>query len=54
MQAAADLHRLIRKVELGIAQGLFQHTGALGTTNTMFDAHPNARQVTIVPFLARR
>ncbi len=53
MQAATNLHRLIRKVCFGVAQRFFQHTGALGTTNSMFHPHPNASQVTIVTFLAR-
>jgi len=52
MQTATDFHRQIRKVLLGIAQGFFEHSDALGTANAMFHAHPNARQVTIVPFLA--
>ncbi len=52
MQAAAYFHREIRKVLLGIAQYLFEHPYALGTTNAMFHAHPNPCQVTIVAFLA--
>jgi hypothetical protein len=52
MQTARQFHRQIRKVVFGIAQGVFHDPCALGTADTMFHAHANARQMTIVPFLA--
>jgi hypothetical protein len=54
MQTARQFHGEIRKGGLGIAQGVFHNPCPLGTADTMFHAHPNARQVPIVAFLARR
>lgn len=42
VQAAAEFHREIRKVLLGVTECLCEHACALGTTDAMLDTHPNA------------
>ncbi len=53
LQAATGFHRQVSKVRRGVAERLFEHPDALGTGEAMLNLHTGARQVSVMPFLAR-